>query len=574
MHLNPPPLPLPRISSILKKHPMGPPTHQLPSSKRPRYSIPQIMTPEEIIHTPQQKEKSKPLATSARTSTIIESITNIASQASIMGFPTVLLPTNSSSSSSPSSSSFSSSPVISPVTSPFSFSTFTQNTLTKIHEFSIRLIDDWMKSLINKQMRVLQEINPNFSAILEEQKTMARYIDAQISMLAHLVNNTILTPPTIAAIANLRDELHLFASQLSLLLLEVLDHGTPDAPPTTALIIRKQPFPFVIMHNKQLGPELLQVQLLTGAKHKIAHNKKVKPYVVKATLLGDKPPTGEVRTLENNSHKLNEHGIARFPVRFPVGTHRSIVHLKFTMRMDDESGLIESQKSNPFIVLTNESQWSECFGTLIKQDAFQDTLSVTWPRLANILQQHFVLATRQDIVSPKRPLSLHDLDYLHNRFFSRNESINQQDFDAFWSWFGTCMRVLRFQRHVRAMWQCGIIYGFMDREEAEYVQKGQPVGTFLIRFAESPPGRFDIVFVGYELTKHYLVKDEDIKGAKRTFPDFLLSSGPLINLLRYSSNSVGEHPTFTLVPKNIILHPYITPAKQDNKQDGYQKLSW
>lgn len=44
----------------------------------------------------------------------------------------------------------------------------------------------------------------------------------------------------------------------------------------------------------------------------------------------------------------------------------------------------------------------------------------------------------------------------------------------------------------------------MSREMAEQTLKGQPVGTFLIRFAETPPGRFDIVFVGYETIKHYL----------------------------------------------------------------------
>ena len=44
----------------------------------------------------------------------------------------------------------------------------------------------------------------------------------------------------------------------------------------------------------------------------------------------------------------------------------------------------------------------------------------------------------------------------------------------------------------------------MSRDTAEIVLKGQPVGTFIIRFAESPPGKFDIVFVGYEKIKHYL----------------------------------------------------------------------
>jgi len=146
----------------------------------------------------------------------------------------------------------------------------------------------------------------------------------------------------------------------------------------------------------------------------------------------------------------------------------------------------------------------------------------------------------------------------------------------FWAWFGPCIRVLRFQRHIHAMWQSGIIYGFMSREVAEETLKGQPVGTFLIRFAESPPGRFDIVFVGYEMVKHYLVKDEDIKGkgSKRTFPDFILDSAPLVNLMRLTTHPVTEQAVFTLVAKEVILHPYLSPAKPEILQDGYQNLQW
>ena len=172
-----------------------------------------------------------------------------------------------------------------------------------------------------------------------------------------------------------------------------------NGPPTSilaALVIRKQPFPFVLMNGKQLGEEDLQVQLLLGASQKMDYGNHQLPYIVRATLLGDKPQVGRGPALENCTQALNDKGVAGFPLRFPTGTHRSVVHLKFTMTLKDSS-FIESQMSNPFIILTNESQWSECFGTLIKRDAFKDSLSIPWPQLANTLQQHFLIATRQDI---------------------------------------------------------------------------------------------------------------------------------------------------------------------------------
>jgi len=196
-----------------------------------------------------------------------------------------------------------------------------------------------------------------------------------------------------------------------------------------------------------------------------------------------------------------------------------------------------------------------------------------WPLFANTLQQHFLMATRQDMKCPKRALSMHDLNYFHHRFFMYHNTISQSEYELFWNWFGSCMRVLRFQRHVKAMWQSGIIYGYMSRETAEIVLRGQPVGTFIIRFAESPPGKFDIVFVGYEKIKHYLVKDEDIRGARKTFPDFLLESPPLLHLLRLSAHPSTDQPVFTPVPKGVILHPYLSPQKPELLQDGYQPLS-
>jgi hypothetical protein len=51
---------------------------------------------------------------------------------------------------------------------------------------------------------------------------------------------------------------------------------------------------------------------------------------------------------------------------------------------------------------------------------------VPWPHFANILQRHFLRATRQDPSRPARCLSLHDLEYLHSKLLGGQPMISQK----------------------------------------------------------------------------------------------------------------------------------------------------
>ncbi len=130
------------------------------------------------------------------------------------------------------------------------------------------------------------------------------------------------------------------------------------------------------------------------------------------------------------------------------------------------------------------------------------------------MQQHYIRATKQDPMKPARPLSLKDLEYLHVVKFHGRSSVNQEEFDPFWAWFGTILyKVRNHQKHILPMWikgwqilfsiyqsvfcvkvpfMCvfnlcaGLIYGFLSRDDSDRLMQSQSAvpGSFLIRFSD------------------------------------------------------------------------------------------
>jgi hypothetical protein len=81
---------------------------------------------------------------------------------------------------------------------------------------------------------------------------------------------------------------------------------------------------------------------------------------------------------------------------------------------------LESNASQPFIVKTNENQWEESEGILLKMETFGDALETSWCQFANTLQKRYLAATKQDIQKPTRPLSVQDINYLYQLKFASN----------------------------------------------------------------------------------------------------------------------------------------------------------
>jgi len=247
---------------------------------------------------------------------------------------------------------------------------------------------------------------------------------------------------------------------------------------------------------------------------------------------------------------MNEQRIATFSdLRFSQGTRLKTVKLQFTQNVECQQlegpsvkTVLESDPSQPFIVLTNENQWDVSEGILTQRDAFGNLIETTWPSFANVLQTHYIHATRQDPGKPIRCLSAEDIRYIHEVKFDTKPLITQRDFEKFWEWFGKVLHKIRHSRQLTTLWLKGLIYGFISKEGAEDLLKNKEVGTFLIRFSERIAGQFTIAYVKLNSVQpgqnnpqrevtHYLLKQDDMAGPNKTLADFIKVHGHFIYIL-------------------------------------------
>ena len=161
---------------------------------------------------------------------------------------------------------------------------------------------------------------------------------------------------------------------------------------------------------------------------------------------------------------MDDEGVVRFTdLRFPNGSRQKVVRLQFTVQATyvQPNGVpakqqLESNLTQPFIIMTNENQWRVSEGALFKKYAFEGNENVTWQKFANLLQVHYLRATRQDPSEPQRPLSVRELQYLWQLDqFKGKPLVHVRDFEAFWNWFGEAMHKIRHQKPFSSMWLQG-----------------------------------------------------------------------------------------------------------------------
>lgn len=414
-----------------------------------------------------------------------------------------------------------------------------------------------------------------------EQKHLKQKLEEELQYL-HKINRTyVLEPQDLHKYTFLRQELELQLQQLELFMRELQLLLQPPAPRCiAALAILRQPFPMVITKSKELSEQNLQVQLFTGSAVDITNYGSVRASMI----IDSHQVKGEdvekalgacLQSLDPVTH------IAQFPLKFNMGTRKSSVTIKFSMQLQVGHGenaiaaTVESEMSRHFVVITNEIQWQGSAGSLLKRDAFDGQLEITWPQFANALQRHVLKATKQDPVRPARCMSGYDLKYMRAKFFGGKEMISQKDFDAFWTWFGKNLQILRYQRHIASLWQQGLIYGFLTRVDVNNALNGQEPGTFLLRFSERHSGQFAIAYVGMEKPhkiKHYLVQKSDTAGAKKTLPDFLGECPQFRFLLQLSTNPTTGEAVFRKLQKDVCLKPFYSKRDPPPSGSGYDPL--
>jgi hypothetical protein len=209
----------------------------------------------------------------------------------------------------------------------------------------------------------------------------------------------------------------------------------------------------IVTKGKQLEEDKLTVKIIAGACPAFELNG-----AMKAQTISEAHQKGTIGVIENYTAMVDRltHQ-SNFCIKFVTGSRKVPVALRFaqTINWQSQSFVIESEVSNPFVIITNEVQWEGSSGAILKKQLFGLRGEVSWPAFVNGLQSHFIWLTRQDPTKPNRTLSEYDFNYLHNKFFSRQANVSLYDFEAFWNWFGKSMQVLRYGRHCNSLWQTG-----------------------------------------------------------------------------------------------------------------------
>ena len=195
----------------------------------------------------------------------------------------------------------------------------------------------------------------------------------------------------------------------------------PGAAPAVLLLI-EQPLPQVVFKGKVMDPYTVKLVTLPEWNDDACVTTKMNALLcVNIDLLaGGVMPQTQV---ENSQAKLAAfQRCALFSdLKLQLSTRMTPATLRFSLPLYNPATgrtvTIESPHSNPFIAITNESQWFDAAGKLALTHAFEDASEIAFAKFANILHVHFLAATRQDFCRPIRSLNSSDWSYLHSNFF-------------------------------------------------------------------------------------------------------------------------------------------------------------
>eukprot|EP00455_Lapot_gusevi_P051606 TRINITY_DN7732_c0_g1_i1.p1 TRINITY_DN7732_c0_g1~~TRINITY_DN7732_c0_g1_i1.p1 ORF type:complete len:223 (+),score=38.88 TRINITY_DN7732_c0_g1_i1:157-825(+) len=123
--------------------------------------------------------------------------------------------------------------------------------------------------------------------------------------------------------------------------------------------------------------------------------------------------------------------------------------------------------------------------------------SVSWRELDHALYRYYTGVTQ----CYDRPLVDTDLQYIRSQVENLgglpagNPDVPLSAFARFWFWFEEAVRCARATARLWGNPRQILIHGFLSRSRAVQLLQDQPVGTFLVRFSDSQPGKFGVAYV-------------------------------------------------------------------------------
>jgi hypothetical protein len=354
------------------------------------------------------------------------------------------------------------------------------------------------------------------------------------------------------------------------------------------LVITNQPFPIVVTKGKQFDGSFVDLTLVVGGGVSLISCSNL---FLECIEIRDDPSGSEpqqlVVPLEDSTLPVTLDALikgVKWALRFSAGTRKNLMKCRFSVQiMFSRNGESVTQTffspfTEPFVVITNESQWDECEGDLLTHLLFPNAgvTTVRWPAVVNHLQKFILRATRQP--SPTFFLSRPTLHFLFHKFFRSDPNVTREDFVTFWRWFGKTMHKLRYQRHLCSLYVCGFLHLLIPREVAVEILLPHSPGAFLVRFSESNAGALVVSYKTDDVNRskcirHYLVSPADLTGAKKSLPDFLMSQPSLVYLYQHVVSMDGN-VTGRFYHKNDALDPYLSKrvGSQENVGDYDEKM--
>jgi len=191
--------------------------------------------------------------------------------------------------------------------------------------------------------------------------------------------------------------------------------------------------------------EAVVLRLLHGSRVEVRPHKEAKALII----CDDTQPKAKVINVENDTQEMAPNLTVTFAnLKFSDGSEQKKMKLQFEMQIagkNSEVVTVQSDFSEPLIVLTHQTQWEVSEGTLFKHDAFkgkdnQPLKEIPWPQFANALGRHFLRVTQGS-----RPLSKDDFRYLHS-LLDNSHVISIDHLDKFWKRFGKVLYKIRHQK--------------------------------------------------------------------------------------------------------------------------------
>lgn len=405
----------------------------------------------------------------------------------------------------------------------------------------------------------------------------ASYFTQHLNELDKIFQTQLLGYEDLKFYYEIRPTIQMYIKQYRMLIAK--ENGETDPSRLISLHILHQPLLKVLSKNNSTRNVQDHWQVKLISPYPLIHSSKLQALMVGHETA--RRTSFEKTKMQGDEQELSPSNLsANFPIKFLNGTNTCVVFLKFKTTITYQPTIttkssnhshneivlsLESPISNPFVVMTHESQWTGCVRLLLFLECFPDVnTQLPWIQFANILQFFFVESISK-VEKPQRPLSVSELYYLHATAFGAMNTISKSQFETFWRWFGPSVHRLRFQKTVADLWRLGLIT-FFSRDDSERILSSYPLGTCIIRFSHCYEGLFVLSFVAHDKIRHYLVQPDDISG-NRTLVSFLYDSAVITSFL------YQEHGKFLVSEKHNALKSFNIKAKKNGDIPvGYDSL--